>query len=663
MPRSSQKRKRKRKRKKKKKKIKMATEETRQLDLLPAALLCTIMTKLDIPSICSMASTCKTFNACAYQTLSFIPTFHLLDIAAPRDLMRPLLPPNPYLERLKIDCDRLDDSAIELLLRTSLHELSLHNCADFSGKLLSEIGERCRDLRSLYLGSVAEKRGRSIHISDLEVLLSGCTQLEAVMLMFDVSLFLRHNFAQAWALASDKLTSLHIGFISSVTVTELLSPNVVPNQSVDNFRPSILPNIQKLCLSVDYITDTMVRTISHGLPSLTHLDLQDAPFMEPTFTFDLTNLGLQFINPQGKLKHLSLVRSQEYLITFFRRVNDLGFLLMADKCANMESICLGGFSRVTDSGFRTILHSCRNLYKLRVIHGAQLTDLVFHDISATSLSMTHVTLRWCNIMTNHAIESLACNLDLKVLDLRDCKNIGDEALKAIGSLHKLKILLLDGSDISDMGAPYLRQEVICSLNSLSVRGCKKLTDKFISALFDGSSKLELQELDLSNLPNLSDEGVLSLAKSRVQISKLRIRQCPLIGDSSVMALASMKLDDDRWHGSRLRLLDLYNCGGITQISYRWLKRPYFPRLRWLGVTGSVNRDTVDALARNRPFLHVAFHGEELGGDQWDNIDDSYMRYYNEVEVDELEQWLLEVDGGDDDDEGVMDVEYNEDWGE
>lgn len=32
--------------------------------------------------------------------------------------------------------------------------------------------------RSLCLGSVAEKRGRAIHISDLEELLIGCTQLE-----------------------------------------------------------------------------------------------------------------------------------------------------------------------------------------------------------------------------------------------------------------------------------------------------------------------------------------------------------------------------------------------------------------------------------------------------------------------------------------------------
>ena len=132
-----------------------------------------------------------------------------------------------------------------------------------------------------------------------------------------------------------------------------------------------------------------------------------------------------------------------------------------------------------------------------------------------------------------------------------------------------------------------------------------------------------------------------------------MRQCPLIGDTSVMALASMQVDEDRWHGSRLRLLDLYNCGGITQLAFRWLRKPYFPRLRWLGVTGSVNRDMVDALARSKPFLHVAFRGEELGTDQWDNSEDMYMHDYEEV--DELEQLLLEYDYESDDEE-MEDVE-------
>lgn len=37
-------------------------------------------------------------------------------------------------------------------------------------------------LRFLYLSSLAEKRGRSIDVSDLEVLFGGCTQLEVRLL-------------------------------------------------------------------------------------------------------------------------------------------------------------------------------------------------------------------------------------------------------------------------------------------------------------------------------------------------------------------------------------------------------------------------------------------------------------------------------------------------
>ncbi|KAM1233911.1 hypothetical protein ACFX13_003636 [Malus domestica] len=246
---------------------------------------------------------------------------------------------------------------------------------------------------------------------------------------------------------------------------------------------------------------------------------------------------------------------------------------------------------------------------LWVSHGTQLTDLIFHDISATSLSLTHVCLRRCTLLTNHAVTSLASNEDLEVLDLRDCRNLGDESLRAISTLPKVRTSLLDGSDISDVGLSYLRPVVISSLISLSVRGCKKLTDKCISALFDGSSKLELQELDLSNLPYLSDNAVLLLAKSRIPLLELRMRQCPLIGDTSVMALASMQIDEERWHGNCLR-------------------------------------DMVDALAPTRPFLHVSCHGEEPGVEQGDTADDVYMHDFDEM--DELEQWLAEDDYVDED---------------
>ncbi|KAJ9129898.1 hypothetical protein P3X46_035216, partial [Hevea brasiliensis] len=361
------------------------------------------------------------------------------------------------------DCVEYFENAISvksILIRSMCH---LTSCSTSSHHGLRNVGHRCDWWET-------SMKGRKEHVKEIEKRRIG------LILMFDVLLFLHHNFARAWALASEKLTSLKIGYVSSVMVTELLSPRVGPHQSMNHIRPSILPSLM----------------------SLTHLDLRDTPLIEPRITFDLTNSV---------------------------------YVSMA-------------FCHVTDIGFKTILHSWSHLYRLRVSHGIHLTDLVFHDISTTSLCLTHAY----------------------------CKSLGDEVVRAISTLSELKSLLLDGSDICDSGLSYLKGRVI------------------------GSSKLELQELDISNLPNLSDNGVLYLAKSGVPISALRMRQCPLISDISIMALALMRVDVDHGHGSSLRLI------------------PYFLRLRWLGVTGNVNRDIVDALARNRPFLHMAIHAEELGID-------------------------------------------------
>lgn len=96
-----------------------------------------------------------------------------------------------------------------------------------------------------------------------------------------------------------------------------------------------------------------------------------------------------------------------------------------------------------------------------------------------------------------------------------------------------------------------------------------------------------------------------------------------------MALATMQLDGNVWLGSSLTLLDLYNSGGITLTSLKWLERPYFPRLRWLGLTETLDIDLIDGVAESRPYLHVCVLGEELGTDRWVDLDDTYMLLYDE----------------------------------
>ncbi|KAL4569663.1 hypothetical protein LXL04_025305 [Taraxacum kok-saghyz] len=622
------------------------------LDKLSSEVFATIMTKLDVSSICAISLTCKSFRVCAQDIFKFLPNFHLLEIAAPIDRLRGLLLPNASLRSLKLDCRRLNESSTDYLLQPGLLELSLRNCFKFSGKLLSEVGARCKHLRSLYVSSVADNRGHLHDVCDLEELFKGCTQLEELILMFDVSIFRRPDFARVWTLASTKLTYLQLGYITQLMVTELLTPTPPPHQQPPHLPPPIFPNLHKLSLSVDYISNTMINIISSTLLHLTHLDLRDQPIIEPGPTFDLTDEGLQLLDKNGNLKHLSLIRSQEFNPTYFRRVTDQGILFMADRCTRLEAICLAGFCHVTDTGFKTLLHACKNLYKLKVFNGTRMTDLVFHDMYATSLALTFVSLRCCNLLTNSAVLQLVLNEDLNVLDFRDSRNIGDKAVEAVSKLPRLKTLLLDGTDVSDIGLSYLQKGEDSTLVKLSIRGCKRLTSKCISCLFNGKSNRGILELDLSNLPDLTNSGVLLLVKNRVPLVDLRMRQCPLIGDVAVMALASMTMaDGDRWHGSSLRSLDVYNCGGISKLGFQWLKKPYFPGLRWLGVAGGhVNYEMVESLGLNRPFLHLMTRGEELGTDKWDNLDDVYMHDYEEV--DELEQWIFQQGGNVTDDDDV-----------
>ncbi|GJY11830.1 F-box/LRR-repeat protein 10 [Tanacetum coccineum] len=157
------------------------TDDVTNINHLSSELIATIITKLDVSSICSISSTSKSFRLSAQHSLKFIPNFHLIEIAAPIERLRRLLVPNEKMTSLKLDCRRLSEGSICSVLQPRLSELALRNCYRFSGKVLGEVGARCKDLRSLYVSSVADNRGHLHNVCDLEGLLRGCTQLEILL--------------------------------------------------------------------------------------------------------------------------------------------------------------------------------------------------------------------------------------------------------------------------------------------------------------------------------------------------------------------------------------------------------------------------------------------------------------------------------------------------
>lgn len=71
----------------------------------------------------------------------------LQDFALRLNELKRLLCHNSQVRSLKLDCGRLDDKALDFILKPHLEEIHLLNCERFSSRLLLEIGQCCPGLR------------------------------------------------------------------------------------------------------------------------------------------------------------------------------------------------------------------------------------------------------------------------------------------------------------------------------------------------------------------------------------------------------------------------------------------------------------------------------------------------------------------------------------
>jgi len=96
----------------------------------------------------------------------------------------------------------------------------------------------------LSLNSLGERRGLVVNFSDLQELLNGCSQLESLRLALDFSTFDDPNFGRVWASASERLSSLEIGYIPMTMLLELLTAVVEVQQCMDYVKtPVFFPSL------------------------------------------------------------------------------------------------------------------------------------------------------------------------------------------------------------------------------------------------------------------------------------------------------------------------------------------------------------------------------------------------------------------------------------
>ena len=87
-----------------------------------------------------------------------------------------------------------------------------------------------------------------------------------------------------------------------------------------------------------------------------------------------------------------------------------------------------------------LIHACKNLNTFELYNTFHLSDLDFHDLIATCLSLLSTRLISCYLITTKLVEHICLCEDLEVLDLTCFGSVVNHGLRAISNLTKLNTL-------------------------------------------------------------------------------------------------------------------------------------------------------------------------------------------------------------------------------
>ncbi|KAL0310887.1 UNVERIFIED_CONTAM: F-box protein At-B [Sesamum angustifolium] len=608
-----------------------------------------ILRRLELESLCSLACVSRALRSLVTQALSTLPSLDLSAFSPNGELLHRIVPRLRGAKTVTIDCLHLDDCSVVSVLGPHIQELNLLKCASLSYDVLASIGEKCPNLRILVLELAGESSPEIFRRNLIKMLkkflylevkcfhtaclfsatiftkLSLAVNLANPSLLQHLSIKVRGTEGDAYDLACiDVVLPKTLRFLKLQPVNEQDAILFVEKLGYEREIPSKLVNssinsslgfsgfaLQRLSLVLNLISDRLVASIMGSLPLLVELDLEDRPCTEPKLPHDLTNIGLQFLGSFQHLTHLSIVRSRQNYPVSFKRINDLGLLLLCESCRALESVRLGGFSKVTDAGFSSLLRSCYNLKKFEIRNAPLLSDLAFHNIVGVVSPLVELKLNSCNLITSEAVAELASSSTLEVLDTYSCRSIADNCLVYISFLSRLTSLNLGGADITDSGLSVLSKSDL-PITNLCLRGCTRVTDRGIICLLNSGVRIKktLSSLDVGHMPGISDRAIHAIISSGEAITELCMRYCFHVTDNSLKTLAS-----GRYTGSSLlQKLDICHCLRFSAGVVELLERPLFRGLRWLGVGGTslTKRADVSGICRMRPWLTICFEGCELG---------------------------------------------------
>uniref|UniRef100_A0A1B0BYH0 F-box domain-containing protein n=1 Tax=Glossina palpalis gambiensis TaxID=67801 RepID=A0A1B0BYH0_9MUSC len=282
-----------------------------------------------------------------------------------------------------------------------------------------------------------------------------------------------------------------------------------------------------------------------SVPALNSLNLSGC------FNVTDVNLGHAFSVDLPNLKILDL--------SLCKQITDTSLGRIAQHLKNLQTLDLGGCCNITNTGLLLIAWGLKKLKHLN-LRSCCISDQGIGHLAGLNkataegnLELEFLGLQDCNRLSDEALGHIAQGLtSLKSINLSFCLSITDSGLKHLARMPKLEQLNLNSCDnISDIGMAYLTESG-SNLNSLDVSFCVKISDQALTHIAQGL--YQLRSLSLNHC-QITDHGILKIAKALPELEHLNIGQCEGITDKGLQTLAEELLN--------LKTIDLYGCNKLS----------------------------------------------------------------------------------------------------
>ncbi len=333
-----------------------------------------------------------------------------------------------------------------------------------------------------------------------------------------------------------------------------------------------------------------------GIPDLESLNLSGC--------YNLSDNELAFNKEIPKLKTLNLSLCKE--------VTDHSLGRIATNCKNLEAVDLAGCSKITNNGLLYVSWGLKKLKRLNLRSCRQISDQGIGYLCGVddaphpgSLMLEDLSLQDCQKLSDESLRHISQGLpSLRSLNLSFCVSITDTGLKSLAKMASLREINLRSCDnVSDIGIGFLAEpsensnpssppppaasDAAASSNGngqhqrhlplqrLDVSFCGNVTDASLRHIATGL--ISLRSLSMTTCA-ITDGGLAKLANNLSGLEELNIGQCVNVSDEGLTHLAASEAKM-----SCLSSIDLYGCPRITETAVSKLKSK-LPKLTKLNLS-------------------------------------------------------------------------------